>query len=93
MRAQPASRPARCAQANAPCVRPRQGQFIFAEDLVGSNSGHIPRHAITYARIYETARQALAQYRADVLSGAYPAAKHAIKIKDDEFAKFLQSIS
>jgi len=68
------------------------GQFIFSEDLIGTNSGHIPRHAITYARLYNDAAKALTQYREDVASGAYPAAKHCIKIKDEEFARFMEMI-
>merc|ERR1712139_318665 len=39
------------------------GQFIFSEDLIGTNSGHIPRHAITYNRLYTEAAKALTQYR------------------------------
>ena len=34
------------------------GQFIFAEDLLGTNSGHYPRHAITYSHMYDEAVKA-----------------------------------
>ena len=69
------------------------GQFIFAEDILGTNSGHYPRHSITYSNLYEKAVEALSQYRADVVSGAYPAAKHAIKMKRVELAAFREAIN
>lgn len=68
------------------------GQFIFSEDIIGTNSGHIPRHAITYSRLYDDAVRSLNQYREDVLRGAYPVAKHSIKMKDEEFARFMEVI-
>ena len=68
------------------------GQFIFAEDILGTNSGHYPRHSITYASLMDDAVKALGQYRADVVGGVYPAKKHCIGIKDDEFARFMEAI-
>ena len=71
------------------------GQFIFAEDLLGTNTGHYPRHAITYGHLYEDAVKGLKQFRDDVASGAYPTAKHSIikSLKDAEYAKFMQNVS
>ena len=69
------------------------GQFIFAEDILGTNSGHYPRHSVTYAKLMQDAVKALGKYRAAVDSGAYPAAKHSIRIKDEEFAGFMKAIS
>ncbi len=68
------------------------GQFLFSSDLLGTNTGHYPRHSITYTRLFETATQALRQYREDVESGEYPAQKHQIKIKDEQFERFLEAI-
>jgi len=68
------------------------GQFIFAEDITGSNPGHYPRHAVTHGSLYRDAVKALSKYKEDCISGAYPEAKHAIKIKDEEFANFMDSI-
>ncbi len=69
------------------------GQFLFSSDLLGTNPGHYPRHSITYTRLLETATQAFTQYRKDVTSGDYPAKKHQINIKDDQFDHFLEAIS
>lgn len=69
------------------------GQFIFSEDLIGTNGGRVPRHAIQYARLMDDAIKALKQYCDDIGSGVYPAAKHSIKMKDEEFARFMEAIN
>jgi 3-methyl-2-oxobutanoate hydroxymethyltransferase len=69
------------------------GQFIFAEDILGTNSGHYPRHSVTHANLKDDAVKALSQYREDCISGAYPTTKQSIGIKDDEFAKFMAAIA
>ena len=71
------------------------GQFIFAEDLLGTNTGHYPRHAITYCHLYQDAVKALKQFCDDVASGAYPTAKHSIikSLKDAEFSKFMKNVN
>ena len=69
------------------------GQYLFAEDLLGSNFGHYPRHAITYGTMYADAVRGLTRYKEDVLSGAYPEGKHCIKMKSEELAAFMDAIS
>ena len=66
------------------------GQFLFSSDLLGTNTGHYPRHSITYTRLLDAATHALTQYRNDVQTGAYPAKQHMISIKDDDFERFLE---
>lgn len=70
------------------------GQFIFAEDILGLNSGHYPRHSITYANMMDDAVKAFQRFREDVESGAYPAAKHSIMkaMKDEDFEGFMAAI-
>ena len=68
------------------------GHFLFASDLLGTNTGHYPRHSITYSNMYKEAVSAFTQYREDVESGAYPARNHTIKIKDEEFERFLEAV-
>ena len=74
-------------------------QYLFATDVLGTNTGHIPRHAKVYANIgQEEARvqrlrvEALKALSADVHSGAFPEEKHLLKMKDDEFDAFLNSL-
>jgi 3-methyl-2-oxobutanoate hydroxymethyltransferase len=68
------------------------GQFIFASDILGTNPGHVPRHAPVYAHLMRDAVKAFTQYRADVVNGTYPAAKHSVKMKEEELGKFLDAI-
>lgn len=68
------------------------GQFLFSSDLLGTNMGHYPRHSITYTRMLDSATEAFKQYRSDIESGAYPAKRHIINIKDDQFERFLDAI-
>ena len=70
-------------------------QYLFATDVLGTNQGHIPRHAKVYGNIgAEEARVQqlrIAAFRAlhdDVASGGYPAQEHILAIKDDEFEVF-----
>ena len=70
------------------------GQFVFAEDLLGTNGGHVPRHAITYGNMMQDAVTNLTKYREDVISGAYPLRKHSIyrSLKEPEYEKFMELI-
>ena len=71
-------------------------QYLFAEDVLGYTRGHKPRHAKTYRdfrseldRLQEERIAAFAEFKADVDTGAYPAAEHSVTIKDDEFDAFV----
>ena len=68
------------------------GQYLFSCDLLGLNDGRYPRHSIKYANFFEDSVDVFKKYKEDVLSGAYPASKHHIKITDEEFGDFTQSI-
>ena len=74
-------------------------QYLFAEDVLGCTRGHRPRHARTYrnfaaeyVRLQAERVAAFAEFRADVESGAYPAAEHVVPIEDAEFAAFLAGL-
>jgi 3-methyl-2-oxobutanoate hydroxymethyltransferase len=74
-------------------------QYLFAEDVLGSNSGHVPRHAKTYRnfraeydRLQAERIAAFGEYAADVASAAYPAAEHRVGISDIEFDAFLSGM-
>jgi 3-methyl-2-oxobutanoate hydroxymethyltransferase len=75
------------------------GQYLFAEDIFGTNTGHVPRHAKSYRNLkadYERLHQekiaAFAEFKADVASGGYPAKNHVIEAKDEEYRKFLKAL-
>lgn len=74
-------------------------QYLFAEDVLGYTRGHKPRHAKTYRdfrseldRLQAERIAAFAEFKADVDTGAYPAAEHSVTIKDDEFDAFLSGL-
>lgn len=74
-------------------------QYLFATDVLGTNKGHVPRHAKVYgnigaeeARVQQLRADAFRALREDVLTGGYPAKEHLLKIKEDEFENFLSRI-
>jgi 3-methyl-2-oxobutanoate hydroxymethyltransferase len=74
-------------------------QYLFAEDVVGENRGHIPRHAKTYrnfAKDYDRLQReriaAFREYATDVRTGAYPAKRHTVGIDKAELATFLAAL-
>ncbi len=75
-------------------------QYLFSEDVLGTNPGHVPRHAKRYVdlkpeldRLSGLMKDAFAAYHQEVQSQAYPEARHQVAAKDEEFAKFLAEIS
>ena len=74
-------------------------QYLFAEDVLGINTGHVPRHAKVYAdlhselqRIQQIRIDAFAALQREVSSGAYPEPKHLLKVDEWEFDAFLSGI-
>lgn len=60
-------------------------QYLFSDDVLGQNTGHIPRHAKVYAnlaaeqaRLQEMRVQAMGSFAQDVHSGSYPAPQHLV---------------
>jgi 3-methyl-2-oxobutanoate hydroxymethyltransferase len=70
-------------------------QYLFAEDILGTNRGHMPRHskvyrnfAAEYDRLQAERIAAFREYIADVESGAYPEDKHVLKMEPSELSLF-----
>jgi 3-methyl-2-oxobutanoate hydroxymethyltransferase len=70
-------------------------QYLFASDVLGYNTGHIPRHAkvyrnfaAEYARLQAERIAAFREYSSDVGSGAYPEAKHDVAVAPEVLAQF-----
>ena len=71
-------------------------QFLFAEDILGSNPPPYPRHSKQYRNLYKMreAMQAerIAGFREfidDVQSGGFPGPEHVIKAPDDLISAFV----
>ena len=74
-------------------------QYLFADDILGYNTGHVPRHAKVYrdhaaerARLQVDSVDAFREFSADVTSGVFPAKANNVGVNDAEFAAFLEGI-
>lgn len=75
-------------------------QYLFSCDVLGTNTGHYPRHAKKYAdlaaeyrRLHEMRVAAFKEFADDVRTGGYPEHKHEIKIAPSEFEEFLNLVN
>ena len=66
--------------------------MLVWHDMLGMYEGRTPRFVKRYAEIADEIGDAVAQYAADVRTGAFPEDKHTYGISDDEFAAFEQSL-
>jgi len=69
------------------------GQVLVWHDLLGMYQGRTPRFVKRYAELADEVGSALAEYVADVRSGAFPEEKHTYSIPDDELARFEDALS
>ena len=74
-------------------------QYLFAEDILGQNRGHMPRHskvyrnfAAEYDRLQAERVAAFSEYVADVESGAYPEDRHVVHMDPAELRRFLDAL-
>ena len=72
-------------------------QFLFSNDVLGWNEGHIPRHARIYrnfkkeyARLQEERIPAFKEFHEDTKNKNFNDPKITVQIQDDEFDKFLE---
>jgi len=75
-------------------------QYLFAEDVLGSNRGHMPRHSKVYRnfaaefeRLQSERVAAFKEYVADVESGAYPGPRHLVRMAAEELELFRSELS
>ena len=72
-------------------------QYLFGDDVLGQNRGHVPRHAKAYAdlakeqvRIQALRVQAMTAFADEVHSGAYPTAPYLVEAEAELAATFNQ---
>ena len=70
-------------------------QYLFSEDVLGYNKGHIPRHAKVYSdlakdydKIKIKAIEAYKSFKDEVINLKYPENKHDISISESEYSNF-----
>jgi 3-methyl-2-oxobutanoate hydroxymethyltransferase len=64
------------------------GQVLVFHDLLGIYDGHVARFAKRFADIRAHMIAGVAEYAAEVRSGAFPAPEHCYSIDDEELARF-----
>ena len=74
-------------------------QYLFAEDILGENRGHVPRHAkvyrnfaIEYDRLQAERVKAFTEFRSDVAAGSFPENKHVLKMDERQLDSFMKAI-
>lgn len=70
-------------------------QYLFSDDVLGANTGHVPRHAKThrnfaaeYAQLQEERVGAYREFADDVRSRAYPEAGHKVNTEEKVVSRF-----
>ncbi len=70
-------------------------QYLFAEDILGTDRGHMPRHAKVYRnfaaefdKLQKKRVEAFSEYIADVKSGSYPEEGHVVRMPPAELLAF-----
>jgi 3-methyl-2-oxobutanoate hydroxymethyltransferase len=74
-------------------------QYLFSCDVLGTNTGHFPRHAKKYAdlaaeeaRLQKIRVDAFKAFAEDIKSGHYPEASHEVRVAKETFKQFLALI-
>lgn len=74
-------------------------QYLFAEDVLGQNRGHMPRHSKVYRnfaaefdRLQAERIAAFSEFVADVDSKAYPEEKHVVRMDPAELKRFMNRL-
>ena len=74
----------------------RDAQYLFATDVLGTNTGHVPRHSkqyrnfkLEYARLQEERVLAFSEFVTDVQTGHYPEDKHLVPVDPKEVEAFI----
>jgi len=64
------------------------GQVLVFHDLLGIYDGHVARFVKRFADVRTQMVAGVAEYAAEVRSGAFPAAEHTYSIDEEELARF-----
>jgi 3-methyl-2-oxobutanoate hydroxymethyltransferase len=74
-------------------------QYLFAEDILGENRGHMPRHSKVYRdfagefdRLQRERIAAFGEFIDDIKSGAFPQDQHVVQMAPAELARFHEII-
>jgi 3-methyl-2-oxobutanoate hydroxymethyltransferase len=72
-------------------------QYLFSSDVLGTNTGHYPRHSKKYAdfaaleaELQDKRIAAFRAFAADVASNGYPENRHQVRMDPAEHDRFLK---
>jgi 3-methyl-2-oxobutanoate hydroxymethyltransferase len=75
-------------------------QYLFAEDILGANRGHMPRHSKVYRnfagefdRLQQERIAAFREFVTDVSTGTYPEEQHVVRMTPEHAALFRTRIT
>jgi 3-methyl-2-oxobutanoate hydroxymethyltransferase len=68
------------------------GQVLVFHDLLGIYDGHVPRFAKRFGELKAQMVAGVAEYTAEVRSGAFPGPEHTYSIDDEELQRFLEGL-
>jgi len=68
------------------------GQVQVINDLLGSFTDFVPKHARRYASLAEITTQAVSSYKQDVCSGAFPGPANSFDMDEAVFEEFTRSV-
>lgn len=70
-------------------------QYLFADDVLGQNRDHVPRHARVYRnfaaefdRLQAERIAAFREFQSDVATGSYPESRHMVSLPAEELQRF-----
>lgn len=68
------------------------GQILVTHDLLGLSGGGGPKFVKRYANLHEEIARALAAYREEVQSGAFPGPEHSFRMPEEVLARLREQI-
>jgi 3-methyl-2-oxobutanoate hydroxymethyltransferase len=68
------------------------GQFLHSEDILGMHDNYYPKHCKKYMDFYFDSREALSNFKEDVLNEIFPMEKNSFEIQDREFFDFKEKL-
>jgi 3-methyl-2-oxobutanoate hydroxymethyltransferase len=69
------------------------GQVLVTNDLLGLYDRFTPRFVRQYAHLFTEMERAFREYQSDVRSRSFPAAEHAVDMKDEEWEKLQEMLT
>jgi 3-methyl-2-oxobutanoate hydroxymethyltransferase len=74
-------------------------QYLFATDVLGTNTGHVPRHAKVYGKLAEELQriqrlrvEAFKAFKEDVSAGTFPDSGRQLEVDEAEYEAFVKGI-